>query len=202
MGTMPATGTATPVSHPEDMSAEAEERRLLERIRTGDREAADLLVAGSYGAVFASLVRLCGGDRDLASDLTQETYRKAWQALRGFDGRARFSTWLYRIAYNTFLNRARRSLRAVPLEGDGVPVPADPGESAEDTLGSAETSLRLRRAVLALPDDLRFSVTARFWAGQSVSDIARHEEVTTVAIRKRLRRALASLEAALQEVLS
>ena len=202
MGTMPATGTATPVSHPEDMSAEAEERRLLERIRTGDREAADLLVAGSYGAVFASLARLCGGDRDLASDLTQETYRKAWQALPGFDGRARFSTWLYRIAYNTFLNRARRSLRAVPLEGDGVPVPADPAESAEDTLGSAETSLRLRRAVLALPDDLRFSVTARFWAGQSVSDIARHEEVTTVAIRKRLRRALASLEAALQEVRS
>ena len=184
------------------MSAEAEERGLLERIRTGDREAADLLVAGSYTAVFASLVRLCGGDRDLASDLTQETYRKAWQGLSGFDGRARFSTWLYRIAYNAFLNRARRSLRAVPLEGDGVPVPADPGESAEDTLGSAETSLRLRRAVLGLPDDLRFSVTARFWAGQSVSEIARHEGVTTVAIRKRLRRALASLEAALQEVLS
>jgi RNA polymerase sigma-70 factor (ECF subfamily) len=200
MGTLPAAGAETPVSYQEGMSADAE-RKLLERIRAGDREAAEALVEGTYGTVFACLVRLCGGDRDLASDLTQETYRKAWQALPGFDGRARFSTWLYRISYNAFLNRARRSLRAVPLEGDGVPVPADPAESAEDTLGSSEASLRLRRAVLALPDDLRFSVTARFWAGQSVSEIARHEDVTTVAIRKRLRRALASLEAALQEVL-
>jgi RNA polymerase sigma-70 factor (ECF subfamily) len=199
MGTMPATGESTPGSYQEGMEAETEERKLLERIQGGDREAAEALVEGTYGTVFACLVRLCAGDRDLASDLTQETYRKAWQALSGFDGRARFSTWLYRIAYNAFLNCARRSLRAVPLEGEGVPVPADPGESVEEAIGSSETSLRLRRAILALPDELRFSVTARFWAGQSVSDIARHEGVTTVAIRKRLRRALATLEAALQE---
>jgi RNA polymerase sigma-70 factor (ECF subfamily) len=202
MGTLPAAGIATPVSYQKAMSAEREERRLLERIRAGDREAAEALVEESYAAIFASLVRLCGGDRDLAADLTQETYRKAWQALASFDGRSRFSTWLYRIAYNLFLNRLRRPLRAVSLEGDGVPIPADPTESAEDSLGSAETSLRLRRAVLALPDELRFPVTARFWAGQSVSEIARHEEVTTVAIRKRLRRALTSLQAALQEDLS
>ncbi len=193
-------GVAAPVSYQEEMSAEAAEQRLLERIRTGDREAAEALVEGTYGVVFAGLVRLCGGDRELAADLTQETYRKAWQALSGFDGRARFSTWLYRIAHNAFANHARRPLRAVPLEADGVPAPADPAESAEQAIESSEASLRLRRAILALPEELRFSVTARFWAGQSVSDIAREEGVTPVAIRKRLRRALAMLEAALQGV--
>jgi RNA polymerase sigma-70 factor (ECF subfamily) len=180
------------------MSAETEERRLLERIRAGDREAAEALVEESYAPIFASLVRLCG-DRDLAAELTQETYRKAWQALPGFDGRSRFSTWLYRIACNAFVNRVRRPLRAVSLENAGVPIPADPAANAEEVLESSETARRLRRAVLALPEELRFSVTARFWAGQSVSDIARHEGVTTVAIRKRLRRALACLEAALLE---
>ena len=196
---MPAAGEAFPVSYLRAMSADPEERELLERIRTGDREAAEALVERTYGAVFASLARLCGGDRDLAADLTQETYRKAWQALPGFDGRARFSTWLYRIAYNAFLNHARRPLRAVAFEGD-APVRQDPGQSAEETTGNSEIFLRLRRAILVLPEDLRFSVTARFWAGQSVADIARHEGVTTVAIRKRLRRALATLEAALEGV--
>ena len=73
--------------------------------------------------------------------------------------------------------------------------------NVEDTIESSETSLSLRRAVLALPEQLRFAVTARYWAGESVSEIAREEGITTVAVRKRLRRALASLKAALQEVL-
>jgi RNA polymerase sigma-70 factor (ECF subfamily) len=197
---MPAAGEAVPVSYQEGMPADAQERKLLERTRAGDREAAETLVERTYGAVFASLARLCGGDRDLAADLTQETYRKAWQALPGFDGRARFSTWLYRIAYNAFLNHARRPLRAVAFEGNGAPAPEDPGQSAEEAIGSSEVFLRLRRAILALPEELRFSVTARFWAGQSVVDIARQEGVTTVAIRKRLRRAFTTLEAALEGV--
>ena len=128
MSTMPAAGEVVPVSYRVGMPAQAEERAILERIRAGDREAAETLVERTYAAVFASLARLCGGDRDLAADLTQETYRKAWQALPGFDGRARFSTWLYRIAYNAFLNHARRPLRAVPFEANGGPVSADPGQ--------------------------------------------------------------------------
>jgi RNA polymerase sigma-70 factor (ECF subfamily) len=200
MVTIAAAGRASPVSLQKGMSAEMEERRLLERIRAGDRRAAETLVEETYSAIYASLVRLCG-NRDLAADLTQDTYRKAWQALPGFDGRSRFSTWLYRIAYNALLNHARQQLRVVPFEGEGATVPSDPAGSAEETIGNSETSLRLRRAVLALPEELRFPVTARFWAGQSVSDIARHEGVTSVAIRKRLRRALANLQAALQGVI-
>jgi RNA polymerase sigma-70 factor (ECF subfamily) len=198
MDTMPAAGVATPASYREDMTDEAAERGLLERIRAGDREAAETLVEKTYEGVFAGLVRLCGGDRDLAADLTQETYRKAWQAFSGFDGRSRVSTWLYRIAYNAFLNHVRRPLRAVPLEGDGVPVPVDPAPSVEEEIAASETFLRLRRAVLDLPEDLRFAVTARFWGGLSVSEIAREAGLSTVAIRKRLRRAFATIEAALQ----
>ena len=77
---------------------------LVRAYRDGSREAAETLVSQSYGLVYASLHRMCRGDRELASDLTQETYRKAWQSLASYDGRARFASWLYRIAYHTFLN--------------------------------------------------------------------------------------------------
>src|SRR5512144_2087218 len=92
-----------------------DERRLLAAIRGGDRSAAEEMVDRTYAAVFASLCRLCG-DGDLAADLTQETYQKAWAALPGFDGRSQLFTWLYRIAYTTFLNYVRRPRRMTSLD--------------------------------------------------------------------------------------
>src|SRR3954462_5161862 len=92
-----------------------EERGMLAAIRAGDRMAAEEMVERTYSAVFASLFRLCG-DGDLAADLTQETYQKAWAALPNFDGRSQLFTWLYRIAYTTFLNYIRRPRRVTSLD--------------------------------------------------------------------------------------
>ena len=58
---------------------------------------------------------------------------------------------------------------------------------------------RLRGAVMQLPEDLRFTVTAHFWGGLAVKEIARIENITTVAIRKRLHKAFSMLESALDE---
>src|ERR1051326_3649521 len=92
----------------------SEEQRLLGAIRAGDTAAAEELVERTYSAVFASIYRLCG-DSHLSADLTQETYQKAWAALSGFDGRSQLFTWLYRIAYTTFLNHIRRQRRMTSL---------------------------------------------------------------------------------------
>src|SRR5215467_3093567 len=81
----------------------ASEGELLAAFAAGDRAAAERLVEQSYRVVYALLRRLCG-ESELAADLTQESYRKAWDALESFDDRARFATWLCRIAYNTYLN--------------------------------------------------------------------------------------------------
>ncbi|HLJ73162.1 MAG TPA: sigma-70 family RNA polymerase sigma factor [Thermoanaerobaculia bacterium] len=172
----------------------SEERRLLAAIRGGDRSAAEELVERTYSAVYASLYRLCG-DRDLAADLTQETYRKAWEALGGFDGRSQFFTWLYRIAYTTFLNHIRRPRRMTPL--DETSDVQDKRPPVDEVIGEREENERLRDAVMQLPEDLRFTVTAHFWGGLPVKEIARIEEVTTVAIRKRLHKAFSILESAL-----
>lgn len=167
----------------------SEEIRLLHAAAGGDRRAAERLVAATYREVYGALHRLAAGDPDLAADLTQETYRKAWAALPGFRGRARFSTWLYRIAYTTFLSHARRPRRLIPLEDELAQAADDPAPGPEEDAARHADEERLRRAVLALPEDLRFTVTARYWRSLAVREIARLEGVTGVAIRKRLARA-------------
>lgn len=175
-----------------------EERRLLAATRGGDRSAAEELVERTYSAVYASLYRLCA-DRDLAADLTQETYRKAWEALDGFDGRSQFFTWLYRIAYTTFLNHIRRPRRITSLDEEDAPEVPDGSPSVDQLISDQQENERLRAAVLELPDDLRFTVTAHFWGGLAVKELARIENITTVAIRKRLHKAFGILESALDE---
>lgn len=171
---------------------------LLAGLRRGDRQAAETLLAGSYRRVYAALFRMCGGDGDLAADLTQETFRKAWQALPAFDGRAEISTWLYRIAYNTFLNHLRRP-RPAADGGTAAASLVDPDPQPEEAAAAAETGARLRAAVLGLPDDLRFTVAAHYWSELPVAEIATLEKITTVAVRKRLKRAFAALRSALEE---
>ena len=203
-----------------DRRSLADERRLLAVLRRGRRaereagsqtvRAAEALLESTYRKTYATLLRLCGGDADLAADLTQETYRKAWSALAGFDGRARLSTWLFRIAYTTFLNHARRPRLFVPAAGgdegdgeieraDGASAFATAHESPDEALAAAQDRDRLRRAVLGLPEDLRYTVTARFWGELPVREIARHEGITGAAVRKRLRKATSLLAAQLEE---
>lgn len=175
-----------------------DEKSLLEAIRAGDREAAEAMVERTYAAVYASLFRLCS-DGDLAADLTQETYQKAWSALRNFDGRSQLFTWLYRIAYTSFLNHVRRPRRMTSLEEPYAANIAGQEPGADQVLSAHEEEERLRAAVLRLPDDLRFTVTAHFWGGLPVREIAELEDITTVAIRKRLHKAFSILEAMMDE---
>jgi RNA polymerase sigma factor (sigma-70 family) len=176
----------------------SDERKLLTAIRQGDAAAAEELVERTYSAVFASVYRLCG-DRDLAADLTQETYQKAWSALPRFDGRSQLFTWLYRIAYTTFLNHVRRPRRMTSLdEPDAIDV-RDQNPRADEVLADQEEAEHLRKAVMQLPEDMRFTVTAHFWGGLPVKEIAQIEGITTVAIRKRLHRAFSILETMLDE---
>ena len=196
----PAPYAAPQAGHEAVLAPWSEERRLLAATRNGDRAAAEQLVERTYSAVFASLYRMCG-DRDMAADLTQETYRKAWEALDGFDGRSQFFTWLYRIAYTTFLNAIRRPRRVTPLDDAVGAEMQDEAPAADQVMSEREEGERLRAAVMELPEELRFTVTAHFWGGLAVKEIARIENITSVAIRKRLRKAFGLLEAALDEEL-
>jgi RNA polymerase sigma factor (sigma-70 family) len=184
------------------LAASGDEHTLTRSLLAGDRQAAEALIRLTYRRVFGLLVNLCHGDREQAADLTQETYRKAWQALPSFAGKAAFSTWLYRIAWNTFLAQARRPQRLVRLDDRIAAVAPADCERHDDVLVAAEATSRLRQAVQELPAELQSVVVSRFWAGVAIGEIARIEGVSRVTVRARVRRALERLAGVLGEVAS
>lgn len=176
-----------------------DEAALVERARAGGRRAAERLAATSYEKLFAACHRMTG-DPDAAADLVQETYRKAWQALPAFRGQSQFSTWLFRIAFTTHLKLLRRPRRVVPLEPAQEAAAPDPGPTPEADAARRERDQRLRRVVAALPEALRFTVTAHYWADLPVREIALEEGITPVAVRKRMAKSHRLIAAALQEM--
>lgn len=93
-----------------DSTASADvDRALVARVLlTDDRRAFEQLVRRHQGMVRAQLRRLVNGDHAKADDLAQETFLLAWRKLHQFRGEARFSTWLYRVAYSCFLQAYRK----------------------------------------------------------------------------------------------
>jgi len=171
-----------------------EDNQLLRELEAGDRAAGEELVQRSYSMIFKSLLRLCNGDEELATDLTQESYRRAWAALKSFNGHSRFSTWLYRIAYRTFLNHIRRPRKVIPID-EPIARRLESGEpDPEEAAASAQQEDLLRRAVLTLPEPLGETITARYFSDIPVRELAVLGGISEVAVRKRLRKALALLK--------
>src|SRR5436853_4680220 len=121
------------------------DEELVTRARTGDTESFNQLVRRWERPIFALAYRTLGREED-ARDVTQETFLRAFRALPGFKGDAKFSSWLYRIALNLcrdFMRRDRRApMVAIP---EGVPIQeiaADrqPVETVEDMAARAELS--------------------------------------------------------------
>jgi len=175
-----------------------DEARLLAELRAGRPRAAERLAEATYARLWAACHRITGRAEE-AADLVQETYRKAWQALPEFRGESRFSTWLFRIAWTTHAKRLRRPRLVVPLEEERAEAEPAPGPSPESEAAAAESAARLRTAVAGLPDDLRSTVVARYWAELPAREIAASERITPTAVRKRLAKALRLLAAELQE---
>lgn len=105
-----------------DSAAEARiDRALVARVLLrDDRHAFEQLLRRHQGMVRAQLRRLLHGDAAAADDLAQETFLLAWRKLDQFRGDARFSTWLYRIAYSCFLQACRKRPRRVEHTSEDI----------------------------------------------------------------------------------
>lgn len=168
-------------------------RRLERALADGDRAAAEELTRRTYRQIYSAILGWCR-DPTEAEDLTQEAYRKAWKSLSTFQGRARFSTWLHRIAYTTFLNHRRGLERQRPLtQGEEAELVVDEPGPAEVSRAKEREAL-VKTAVEALPLRFRATVLAHYWNDLSVRDLATAEGVTVVAIRKRLAKARLLIE--------
>ncbi|HKK67740.1 MAG TPA: sigma-70 family RNA polymerase sigma factor, partial [Bacteroidales bacterium] len=119
------------------MQTDPKDSDLVQQAQDGQTEAFSVLVDRYRQKVFQTCMGFLHNTDD-AEDLTQEIFVKAWNASKSFDGRAAFSTWLYRIAVNKAINQTRRNkLRAFVGINDEV---TDSGYSDDD----AETNLERR----------------------------------------------------------
>lgn len=144
------------------MNTATRERVLLDRCKAGDHSAfAELIKQGSPAARRA-VWNIARNSADV-EDVMQETFLNAFQALRSFDQRSKFSTWLTRIAINNalMLLRRRKTKREVSLETDGQDSEAKSYPLTDNTLDPEQALIRhqsiqiIRKAVRALPRTLR-----------------------------------------------
>lgn len=144
------------------------------------------LLRRHQGKVRGLLLRLTG-DRTLADDLAQEVFLRAYRGLAGFEGRARFSTWLYRIAYNVYLNHRTRSRELAAL-----PAGFEAGAMAPETaLSASRSDLRrdLDAAISALPDRYRAVVMLYYLEDVSYPEIAEILDLPLGTVKTHLHRA-------------
>lgn len=181
------------------------EHELLRSARTGDQEAFAELVLMHADRVYGALRRF-GLDASEADEVAQEVFLRAWRGLERFEGRAQFSTWLYRIAFNEAQRRlARRTHIAMTPEADGED-PIDRLAEAEE-LGPEAQALEqefeqtLERALDQLPDDWRTAVVLRDIEGLSTHDAAEVVGVRQAAFKSRLHRGRMQLRVLLEPYL-
>lgn len=138
-------------------------------------------------------------DASEAEDVAQEAWVRAFVNLHQFERRARFSTWLSRIAFNEALARQRKRALRVPLDTMPELVEEEEEMDPESALARRRLLDGLERAVESLPDKLRVAYVLRDVQGLSTRESARTLGVSSAVIKVRLHRARAALRRKLGE---
>ncbi len=156
---------------------------LVARACQGDQEAFRLIFE-RYSRPIISFIYDLVGDRELAEDLTQETFVRAHRGLKGLREEAKLSTWLFGIAKNvareSLRSRARHQQR-VELDDAAVLDLSDRGPAPVDQLLDRELNGVIRRSLAALDDDKRMVFTLKIFHQCSYEEIA---EITGFSIPK------------------
>ena len=140
-------------------------------------------------------------DTSDAEDIVQETFLRAWQQLKRFDGRASFGTWLYRICANCSLDRVRRRkrIREIPVEPDEpwAELPHG-GPSPERLAASGQIGALLGPAMEELSEMERAAFVMRHYDGRSIDEISKTLGVERGAAKHSVFRAVQKLRRALE----
>lgn len=149
------------------------EAELLAQARSGNAAAFDCLVTAHRESVYMQAYLICRNSED-ALDVCQETFLRAWRALRSFDGRQPFAAWLRRIAANAAIDLCRRRARRPEVEMDNGAADAagTTGETPRHALERAELAKRIQAAFGALSPEHRAVIALRDVEGLSYKEIA------------------------------
>lgn len=186
------------------LHAMTSDEELVARSKVGDTDAFNQLVKRWERPIFALAYRTLGREED-ARDVTQETFLRAFRALRGFKGDAKFSSWLYRIALNLcrdWMRRDRRApLVAMPegIDPDQLLAERGPVESVEDLAARAELSRGVARAMATLPPEQRQAIILKEYHGLTFQEIADLMKCPLSTVKTRVYQGLSTLRKQLGE---
>ena len=153
------------------------DEELVAHSMRGDAESFNQLIVRWERPIYALAYRVIGREED-ARDVCQETFLRAFRALGGFRGQAKFSSWLYRIALNLCRDWIRRERRAPVVQApEGVDLvdlagAQEPAEPFEDLVARHDMSRRVARAMAALPDEQRTAIILKEYHGLTFQEIA------------------------------
>ena len=207
-----------PHEHPSP-SGRGADRRLVERLRSGDEAAFSELI-DMYHASMLRLARSFVSDRAVAEEVVQEAWLGVIRGIARFEGRSSLKTWIFRILTNTAKKRGARERRTVPFsaliapgdDDDGVvdadrflPAghlwaghwaagPSSWGPAPEERLLASETRQVIEAAIESLPDSQRQVITMRDVEDWSAEEVCEALEITEVNQRVLLHRARAKVQ--------
>ena len=179
------------------MTGGLEDSALMLRYRDGDTAAFRVLYERHNDALYRYLLRLCK-NRDTAEDLYQEAWSKIIKSRQRYRPTAKFTTFLYRVAHNCFIDHIRRNKRhdnEISVDPDES---AAPGVQPDQEMERDMAQERLYRALDELPDEQSDTVLLFLEAGLSVDEIASVTGVKRETAKSRLRYATTKLKSALQ----
>ncbi len=200
---VPAPPAAPPVNDPQA------EQRLVKGARTGDLEAYDSLVRRYQERIYATIYHMTANHED-ATDLAQETFIKAYQALKSFKGDSSFFTWVYRIAVNKTINflKQRKNKTYMSLndldfnaEHDADLVALISEKTPRREVNLIELQEKLNAAMQKLSEIHRLVVTLHDVQGLSHEEIGKIMNCNTGTVRSRLFYARQQLQAYLSDYL-
>jgi RNA polymerase sigma-70 factor (ECF subfamily) len=172
----------------------------VQRVKAGDIQAFSMIVS-KYGKMVFTVVHKIIENREDAEDITQEIFIKAFKSLERFREESKFSTWLYRIAYNTTISKLRKKKLFQIVREDDLPLD---NISYTDEKDEQEIEIKLQyleEALKKLPPDEIFLVTLHYMDGQSIEQISKicnlsasNIKVKLFRIRKKLATEIGKLE--------
>ena len=172
---------------------------LVARSMGGDAESFNQLILRWERPIYALAYRVIGREED-ARDVCQETFLRAFRALPGFKGQAKFSSWLYRIALNLCRDWIRRQRRAPVMQ---MPEGVEPGEliaetgpveSIEDLVSRRQLSALVEQAMALLPEEQRTAVSLVLVEGLSYKEAAQVLCIPIGTVMSRLHRGRKALQ--------
>jgi RNA polymerase sigma-70 factor, ECF subfamily len=180
------------------------DEELVARSRGGDLDSFNQLVLRWERPIYALAYRVIGREEE-ARDVAQETFLRAFRALSGFKGQAKFSSWLYRITLNLCRDWIRRERRApVSQAPEGIDIielagEATPGETIEELVARKELGRAVGKAMSQLPEEQRTAIILKEYHGLTFQEIAELLDCPLSTVKTRLYQGLSVLRKQLEE---